>query len=223
MAELDDPAPTDPVLALLVCRVRLYCDAIAGLLEAQGGIALVGIADPGEDLITQLDAKAPNVVLFDTCAPNALAMAARVIRERPETRILGFGVHDVPEEVVACAEAGLAGYVPSTASIRDLVMAARRVARGDTVCSVTMAAGLFRHLRGHKQGAMPSALETILTQRQQEIVRLIGEGLSNKQIALRLSLGTSTVKNHVHDILDRLQVTSRRQAVARIHRASRLS
>jgi two-component system nitrate/nitrite response regulator NarL len=223
MAELDDPAQTDPVLALLVCRVRLYCDAIVGLLETQGGIVLVGVADPGQDLIPHLDTKTPNVVLFDAGTSHALATAARVIRERPDTRILGFGVHDVPEEVVACAEAGLAGYVPSTASIRDLVTAAQRVAKGDTVCSVTMAAGLFRHLRGHAQGTLPSALETILTQRQQEIVRLIGGGLSNKQIALRLSLGTSTVKNHVHDILDRLQVTSRSEAAARLHRSPRLS
>jgi two-component system, NarL family, nitrate/nitrite response regulator NarL len=72
-------------------------------------------------------------------------------------------------------------------------------------------------------GSLPSSLERVLTQRQQQIVLLLGEGLSNKEIARRLSLGTSTVKNHVHDILDRLQVTSRSEAAARIHRTLHIS
>lgn len=78
------------------------------------------------------------LVLLDTGAPGVLAIAARLMREQPQTRILGFGVDDVPKEVVACAEAGLSGYVPCTASISDLVTAVRRIASGDTVCSVAM-------------------------------------------------------------------------------------
>jgi DNA-binding NarL/FixJ family response regulator len=125
----------------------------------------------------------------------------------------------VPADVVACAKAGLWGYVPNSASMKDLVIAAQRVARGDTVCSAAMADGLFRHLRG----GIASSADTELTQRQRQIVRLIGEGLSNKQIAGRLSLGTSTVKNHVHDILGRLQVTCRTEAAARLRHISHIS
>jgi len=159
---------------------------------------------------------APDVVLLDTGTPGALAMAARLMRERPLTRILGFGVDDVPQEVVACAQAGLLGYVPCTASIADLVSAVRRAAGGDTVCSVAMADGLFRHLRGVALGALPSEAERALTRRQMQILRLIDKGLSNKEIAQRLSLGTSTVKNHVHEILDRLHVSRRIDAAAHI-------
>lgn len=220
MAEHDCSDPPKSVLVFLVCRVRLYCDAIADLLAAEPGIDLVGIVNPVDNAIAELTTLTPDVVLLDTGTPGALAMAARLVRERPLTRILGFGVDDVPKEVVACAEAGLSGYVPCTASIADLVSAVRRVARGDTVCSVAMADGLFRHLRGVALGFLPSSLEHVLTQRQQQILRLIDEGLSNKQIAQRLSLGTSTVKNHVHEILDRLQVASRSEAAARVHRTS---
>lgn len=203
---------------LLVCRVRLYRDAIADLLSVEPDIHLIGTINPGDDIAARIDAE-PNVVLLDAGSPGALTMAARLMRDRPSTRILGFGVDDVPQEVVACAEAGLSGYVPCTASVAELVGAVRRVAHGDTVCSAGIADGLFRHLRGVALGSLPVSLEQTLTRRQQEILRLIDEGLSNKQIAQRLALGPSTVKNHVHEILDRLQVTRRADAAARIRRA----
>ena len=223
MAEFGSSELSKPILAFLICRVRLYCDVIADRLACEPGIALIGIANPEDNLVAEIETAVPDVVLLDTSPRDALAVAARLIRERPQTRILGFGVSDVPEDVVACAEAGLSGYVPCTASINDLISAARRVASGDTVCTVAMADGLFHHLRRVALGSLPSSLERVLTQRQQQIVGLIGEGLSNKEIARRLSLGTSTVKNHVHDILDRLQVTSRSEAAARIHRTLHIS
>jgi two-component system nitrate/nitrite response regulator NarL len=223
MAEIGSSDLSKPVLAFLICRVRLYCDVVADRLACEPGIALIGIANPEDNLVAEIETAVPDVVLLDTSPRDALAVAARLIKERPQTRILGFGVSDVPEDVVACAEAGLSGYVPCTASIKDLIGAARRVASGYTVCSVAIADGLFRHLRGAALGSLPSSLEGVLTQRQQQIVRLMGEGLSNKEIARRLSLGTSTVKNHVHDILDRLQVTSRSEAAARIHRTLHIS
>ena len=223
MAEFGSSELSKPVLAFLICRVRLYCDVIADRLACEPGIALIGMANPEDNLAAEIETAVPDVVLLDTSPRDALAVAARLIRERPQTRILGFGVSDVPEDVVACAEAGLSGYVPCTASIKDLISAARRVAFGSTVCSDAIADGLFQHLRRAAFGSLPSSLERVLTQRQQQIVGLIGEGLSNKEIARRLSLGTSTVKNHVHDILDRLQVTSRSEAAARIHRNLHIS
>jgi two-component system, NarL family, nitrate/nitrite response regulator NarL len=223
MAEFGGSELSTPILVFLICRIRLYCDAIADRLADEAAIALIGIANTDDNLVAEIETAAPDVVLLDTSPRDALAVAARLIRERPQTRILGFGVSDVPEDVVACAEAGLSGYVPCTASIKDLISAARQVASGSTVCPVAIADGLFQHLRRAAFGSLPSSLERVLTQRQQQIVLLLGKGLSNKEIARRLSLGTSTVKNHVHDILDRLQVTSRSEAAARIHRTLHIS
>lgn len=211
------PGNAKAVLVFLICRVRLYHDAIVGLLNRQPGITAVGAADIGGDVVPDLEAAAPDVVLLDTATPGALAVAARVVRARPSTRILGFGVEDIPLQVVACAEAGLWGYVPSHASIGELALAAHRVASGDAVCSAAMAGKLFHHLRSVALGDAGPAVDTVLTDRQQQILRLIKEGLSNKQIAQRLSLGTSTVKNHVHSLLGRLQVGRRSEAAARIN------
>ena len=223
MAESGSSDLSKPILAFLVCRVRLYCDVMAERLACEPDITLIGMANPEDNLVAEIETAVPDVVLLDTSPRDALAVAARLIRERPQTRILGFGVSDVPEDVVACAEAGLSGYVPCTASIKDLIGAARQVASGSTVCSDAIADGLFQHLRRAAFGSLPSSLERVLTQRQQQIVRLMGEGLSNKQIARRLSLSPFTVKNQVHDILDRLQVTSRSEAAARIHRTLHIS
>ena len=154
MAEFRSSDVSKPVLAFLICRVRLCCDAIADHLAREPGIALIGIANPEDNFVAKIETAVPDVVLLDTSPRDALAVAARLIRARPQTRILGFGVSDVPEDVVACAEAGLSGYVPCTASIKDLISAARRVACGYTVCSVAMADGLFRHLRRAALGSL---------------------------------------------------------------------
>lgn len=205
-----------PVLVYVICRVRLYHDTLVKLLNRQAGISAVGSTEIGEDLISSLEAIAPDTVLLDLGSPEALPFAARLVRARPCTRILGFGIDDAPLRVIACAEAGLCGYVPAHASVIDLANAARRIALGHTVCSAEMADKLFRHLRSVALGGPASSVEATLTSRQRQILGLIEQGLSNKEIAQRLALGPSTVKNHVHGLLGRLQVGRRTEAVARI-------
>jgi two-component system, NarL family, nitrate/nitrite response regulator NarL len=211
---------TTTILVFLICRVRLYQQAILGLLNRQAGINAVGSVDTFHDLILALDAVEPDAVLLDTGSPEALVLATRVVKARPSTRILGFGVDDVPPQVIACAQAGLWGYLPSNASTVELARAARRVAFGETVWSVGMGEKLFHHLRSVALRDSGSKIDTVLTVRQQQILKLINEGLSNKQIAQRLSLGTSTVKNHVHGLLSRLQVGRRSEAAGHMDRAA---
>jgi two-component system, NarL family, nitrate/nitrite response regulator NarL len=211
----DGTATTKPVLVFLVCRVRLYHDTLVKLLNRRTGLRAVGSTEVGDGLIATLEAAAPDAVLLDVGGPEALPFASRLVRARPGTRILGFGVDEAPLQVIACAEAGLCGYVPSHASVEDLANAARRVALGDTVCSAGMGDKLFVHLREAALNGPASAAEAALTGRQRQILALIQEGLSNKQIAQRLSLGPSTVKNHVHGLLGRLHVGRRAEAAFR--------
>jgi len=205
-------------VVLIVSRVRLYCDALVSLLSRCQGIRAVGIVNVSDEAIVEVASVSPDAVLLDMGSPGSLPFATALVRARPETRVLGFGVDDVPVQVLACAEAGLCGYVPAHASIDDLAHAARRAAAGETVCSVEMADSLFRHLGAAVREGTEPPVNVVLTRRQHQILGLIQEGMSNKEIAQRLSLGTSTVKNHVHSLLNRLQVGCRAEAAARLAR-----
>ncbi len=211
-----------PILVLLICRVRLYRDAIASLLCRHSGIRAVAVNDTDERLVGQLEALAPDVVLLDMTDRGALELAVVMGRSRPGTRILGFAVDELAVQVVACAQAGLCGYVPSEASISDLAMAIRRIASGDTVCSAEMAGLLFRHLGAAVHDNPSVEVDAALTPRQRQILQLIKKGLSNKEIAQQLALGPSTVKNHVHALLGRLNVGHRAEAAARLNQSLQL-
>jgi DNA-binding NarL/FixJ family response regulator len=208
----------EQLVVLIVCRVRLFCDALVSLLSRHRDIRAVGTVKVSAEAIPELDSLTPDAVLLDMGSPGSLPFATALVRARPRTRVLGFGVEDVPMQVLACAEAGLCGYVPAHASIDELAEAARRAAAGGTVCSVEMADSLFRHLGAAARDGTETPADIVLTQRQHQILCLIREGMSNKEIAQRLSLGTSTVKNHVHGLLSRLQVGCRAEAAARLDR-----
>lgn len=204
------------VMVFLICRVRLYHDAILAQLNRQPGVVAVGAIGPETNLLCEIEAVGPDVVLLDAGAPEALALAARLARAPLRARLLGFGVDEDPSQVMACAEAGFWAYVPSSASIAELARAARRVAAGEPVCPGAMADRLFHHIRNRALDRSAAPDDLGLTMRQLEILHLIKKGLSNKQIANRLSLGTSTVKNHVHGLLGRLHVARRDEAAARV-------
>jgi two-component system, NarL family, nitrate/nitrite response regulator NarL len=205
-----------PATVLVACKVRLYRDSIVRLLNKQDGISASCVSTIDDGLLADYDAALPDVVLLDAGMNGGLVMATRLVQARAQARILGFGVDDVAPEVIACAEAGLMGYIPCHASIRDLADAIRRVTAGELVCSAAIADKLFGHFRSAPKMSQEARIKGVLTERQMQILQLIRQGLSNKQIAARLSLGTSTVKNHVHDLLERLQVGRRGDAAAQL-------
>jgi two-component system nitrate/nitrite response regulator NarL len=218
------PAPTSAhsISLFLICRTRLYRDAILDLLNRRQGIVAAGCGCAhADEAIALVRAAAPDVVLLDTGPPASLVLAGHLVRAVPDARILGFGVEDLPASVIACANAGLQGYVPYTASTAELADVARRVAAGETVCSADIGVQLFRHLRHVALGASSPPSDLGLTSRQRQILGLIEQGLSNKQIAQQLSLGTSTVKNHVHELLGRMGVGRRTEAAARVRSETR--
>jgi DNA-binding NarL/FixJ family response regulator len=201
------------IRVFIASKVRLYREGLARLLGQQPRISVVGSGDLGEEIFSVLIKTVPDVLMLDVSG-GEFSPGARLASQLPGIRILGLAVEDVEAQVIACAEAGLCGYVPCDASVEDLITALRRVAHGDTACSAAMAGSLFRHAGQVALGRPTQA--NLLTCRQQQIVQLINEGLSNKEIARRLSLGVSTVKNHVHNILDRLRVSRRAEAAARL-------
>ena len=199
---------------LIVADIRLYREGLAQVLARQSSFRLTGTAGDAHGAIAQLRGQHPDMVLVDM-AMSASVDVVRAIRESaPETKVVALSVGETEADVWACAEAGVTGYVGRDASLADLIATLESAVRGEALCSPRMAGSLLRRL-AELAIAQPSGTpSTHLTRREQEILRLLDEGLANKEIARRLGIEVATVKNHVHNILDKLQVHRRAEAAA---------
>jgi two-component system nitrate/nitrite response regulator NarL len=162
----------------------------------------------------------PDVAVVDAALLNADVVRA-LLEQSPGTRIIAFGVADDWDDVQACAATGVAGFVTRNSSVADLVQAVHSARRGELICSPRIAALMFERMRTGENRSEPQVQERALTTREREICELLERGLSNKEIARRLFIEQATVKNHVHNILEKLQVTRRGEAAATLRRAVR--
>jgi len=191
--------------------IRVYLDGLVRALGEETDVEVVGAtAEPNEALRLARE-HAPDIALVDMALPDALALVHALRGIGPA--VVALAVPEREPDVLACVEAGASGYVTREASLSDLVESLRSVARGETLCSPRIAGSLVRRLAALAEGTMAATLPR-LTERELEIVGLIDDGLSNKEIAARLSIGVSTVKNHVHHILEKLRVRRRSEAAA---------
>lgn len=205
----------EAVRLLVVADVRLYREGMSAILATRPQFSVVDSASSVEQALDLIADDRPDVVIMDMAMNDSLANIGKLREQTPGIMVVGFGVQEVEGEILACAEAGLAGYVPSDASLDELILRVQSVIRGELLCSPRVAAALFRHLERQPRAA-PEASAATLTAREREVLRLIDDGLSNKEIALRLHIQVSTVKNHVHSVLDKLHVASRMQAAAQL-------
>lgn len=200
---------------IVITEVRLFREAIARVIAERAPGIVVHTATPGDALPAALASIAPDVVLIDVAAIARHQAAQEVRAAAPAARIVAFAVAENEEEVVSCAKAGAVGFVSRDAPPEDLVTAVSSALRGKLWCSADLTAVMCARLAGD-QYRQPS--ESWLTGREREVLMLVDEGLSNKQIARRLSIEISTVKNHVHSILEKLRVKHRWQAAAAARR-----
>jgi two-component system, NarL family, nitrate/nitrite response regulator NarL len=196
----------------VVADVRFYREALAEVLGHQDEIEVVATAARMDafDLVQAVD-----VVVLDVSAPGALGAVQTLAAGREPVRTVGIALTDVEQQVLACAEAGVSGYVSRNGSLEEVVTAIRLAARGETLCSPWVAATVLRRLvtlSADRMAASNGASK--LTHREAEIMELLGQGCSNKEIARRLCIEMPTVKNHVHHILEKLNVGRRGEAVA---------
>jgi two-component system nitrate/nitrite response regulator NarL len=197
----------------IVAEIRLYRDGLEQSLESLG-FSVAGSAATAAEALCALAGQEVDVVLVDMAGIDGAAVASEIAERAPAAAIVALAVPEQESEVLACAEAGVSSYVPREASLADLAAAIEAAVRGEAVCSPRIAASLLRRVRDlsvrrDERDELPP-----LTSRQWEILRLIDEGLSNKEIAQRLYIEVPTVKNHIHNILDKLQVRRRSEAAA---------
>jgi DNA-binding NarL/FixJ family response regulator len=205
-----------PVRLLLIAATRLYREGLAQLLARDPRIDLVGAAADVAGGRVAIGDRAPDGVLLDA----AMAGDRRAVGEliaasaKPGLRIVAFGVAGDEATVIACAEAGVAGYVPCEADVDELVNVVVGAIRDELVCDPRLAGALLRRIGALARERRDTETNVRLTGREAEIIALIDDGLSNKQIAARLQISLPTVKKHIHNLLGKLGASRRSEAVA---------
>jgi DNA-binding NarL/FixJ family response regulator len=206
----------------LLTDVRLYAEGLIHMLEREPSIDVIGTSSsPGQAIEAVSDASV-QVILLDLKPPEGPAVARQIRDAAPEVWLVALAVPEADDEVVAWAEAGIAGVLPRDGSLGDLVTMIHTVVHGETVCSPRVAAALLRRVavlaRDPDRSPATDLPGPQLTYREMEVVRLMARGLSNKEIAGSLGIALPTVKNHIHHVLEKLQVRTRSEAAALVLR-----
>jgi DNA-binding NarL/FixJ family response regulator len=205
------PVGAQPVRLLLISDIRILREGLGEVLVRDGTFEIVGTAaDLGEALVA-IAATPPHLILVDAALPNGLTTVRRLREHRMQSRIVVFALTESEADVIAWAEAGVSGYVPRNVALAQLVGFVAEIARGQQVCSTRVAARLLRWISQAPERGPMATPQPGLTAREEEVVRLVSTGLSNKEIARRLNIGLATAKSHVHNVLCKLNLESRGQ------------
>lgn len=202
---------------VIVSGLRLLRDGLADALGHSAGIRVTATIPDAERARATIAEHHPDIALIDIELPDSLALV-RCLHDAPQApRIVVFAVSESEDALIPYIEAGIDGYVGRDGSLADVVATVESVGRGETIVSPKLAASLFQRLadqrRRRETGSAAAAAE--LTLREREILSLVEQGMANKEIARCLGIELATVKNHVHHVLEKLQVSRRGQAAAR--------
>jgi len=209
---------TAPALSLvIIAPVRLYREALASGLSVPPFVVAASVATVNE-AVPVVERTQPHVVAID---PHGASLfdVLEIRRLSPRTRIVAIAIGD-DTDVLAYAEAGACGFVSRDASLSDLIGVIHDAMKGEMRCSPRLAGSLLRRLWSLAPAKAAKSTPAALTCREQEVAALIGKGLSNKDIAVHLHIEVATVKNHVHHVLEKLQVRSRAQALTRLRQGA---
>ena len=208
-----------PVRVLLVDDQALFREALATLLEVRPEIEVVGEAADGAEALDRVAGLRPDVVLMDLHMPvlDGIATTRRLRVEQPGVRVLALTTFDDDEDVFAALRAGALGYLLKDVSSERLVEAVLSAARGESVLQPSVAAKLVARFvqLDDVPGPRPQPLVVPLSDRELEVLRLLADGGSNREIAAAMFLAEGTVKNHVTNVLAKLGARDRTQAALR--------
>ena len=214
---------TKKIRVLVIEDNPLLRDGLAALLDAQPDLMVVAAADEPDAGLRRIQETRPHVVLVDAFlgSHSSHRLVESVRTMAPEARVIVMDLLPVEEDVVEFVKAGAAGFVAKRARIDDLVATVRAVAGGAKVVLPPLTGALFSYIAKRAVGRATSAVADAarMSKREREIIDLIAEGLSNKDIARRLHIATDTVKSHVHNILEKLALHTRLQIAAHAHQA----
>jgi DNA-binding NarL/FixJ family response regulator len=228
---------------LIVSDVRVVQEGLRSVLAGREEIDVVSTVDT-EHAREQSAQLHPDVILFDTARHDSVQLLKDLVASAPDSRVVAFGVKETDEEILALAAAGTAGYVCNSAESSDVVRVLEQVMCDELSCSPRAAASLYRRVAALSRGDTDPVINISvsgnvsghgndsgdgnghargvpLSRRELQIARLIDCGLTNKQIGRELGIEAATVKNHVHNLCEKLDVHRRGEAAARIRAISR--
>jgi two-component system, NarL family, nitrate/nitrite response regulator NarL len=201
---------------VIASSVRLVREGLIASLRDRDGIAVIEAVNLDREGIARIAAVTPDVVLVDVAPADAMAMTRLLKVACSEAKLVAFALAEIDDDVFACAAAGFSGYVPRESGADELYCALMDAAGGRMSCAPHITAAMFSRLYDllrQRPALMPLPS---LTARESEILTLAEEGRSNKEIARHLRISSATVKNHIHNILQKLNVARRGEAVARL-------
>jgi DNA-binding NarL/FixJ family response regulator len=208
-------ATTKPTGILVAVSIRLYRDALVAALDREAAIDVVATCTCRDEMVRAVREHKPDVVLLDPALPGEGSLTWRFSGDGAALRLIVLAGPGTAATLLAGAQLGVSACVSGDDCVADLVRTIRRVAAGASASSPMLGEGR-RSLRAKRLRDTP---EGRLTARELEVVELIDEGLSNKEIARELSIELPTVKNHVHHVLEKLGASRRGQAAARLRQA----
>jgi len=201
---------SDVIAVLVVDDHPLFRAGVVHALQGESGFAVVGEAATGEEALRIARERLPDVVLLDISMPgwDGLVTAERITTACPASAIVMLTASEDQDKLLGALKAGARGYVLKGVSVQELARVLRDAVAGEVYVTPTLAAEMLVVLT---RGAAPDPLQE-LTERERDILRLIGTGLTNREIGGRLGLTEKTIKHYVTNILQKLQVRSRVEA-----------
>jgi len=205
----------EPIRVLVVDDQELFRRGLTMLLAIETGIEVVGEAGDGLEGTHLAESAAPDVILLDVRMPKKSGIeACLAIKEAvPSAKIIMLTVSDEEADLYEAVKSGASGYLLKDSSIEEVAQAIRVVADGQSLISPSMAIKLIDEFKQMSRPERAPGPALRLTERELDVLRLVAQGHSNKEIAARLFISENTVKNHVRNMLEKLQLHSRMEAV----------
>lgn len=192
--------------------VRLFGECLGTCLRRGEEVSAVLVAHEPSNLVERIARFEADIILFDVTPREQLAAVRSLVEACPSIPVVALAVPQQADDVIACADAGIVSYVPRDASMEELMGIIRMTLRGEVRCDPRIARSLFEELHRRRDRPATDERDEALTRREIQILGLMSQGLSNKEIAGELSLSVATVKNHVHAVLSKLHLQRRAQA-----------
>jgi DNA-binding NarL/FixJ family response regulator len=208
---------TDPIRVIVADDHPLFREGVINSLESVADIQVVGQADNTDDAVRLVRDELPEVALLDVTMPGGggIEAARKIAAACPATRIVMLTVSEDEDDLLAAMKAGASGYVLKGVSAHDLASIVRSVSSGEVYVAPSLAFGLLREMSKPRESDPLAELSS----RERQVLELVGSGLSNQEIGLRLGLAEKTIKHYMTNILTKLQVRSRVEAALLAARA----